>query len=271
MASIDAVQPGRPVFSKSFAAAGILIGTALSGFFDGILLHQVLQWHHLLSLVDSPAVQDIRVQILADGLFHLLMYIVAAIGLALLWKSHREFSTPDAARWLFGTVLLGFGLWNFVDVGLFHWIMRIHRIRVDVDNPMFWDVSWLILFGVPFLVAGWMLRSRSGPGGRSRIDRNAATAAVITIAVTAAGLVAALPPKGADTTTLVMFRSGATPAKVFQAFDKVDARVVWADRTGTVWAVKMNGASHAANLYRHGAILVSNSAVALGCFSWLRT
>nr|WP_314623119.1 DUF2243 domain-containing protein [uncultured Noviherbaspirillum sp.] len=43
--------------------AGDLIGIALGGFFDGILLHQVLQWHHLLSLVDSPVLRDIRAQI----------------------------------------------------------------------------------------------------------------------------------------------------------------------------------------------------------------
>jgi uncharacterized membrane protein len=26
-----------------------MLGFAFGGFFDGILLHQVLQWHHLLS------------------------------------------------------------------------------------------------------------------------------------------------------------------------------------------------------------------------------
>jgi uncharacterized membrane protein len=28
----------------------IVLGFGLGGFFDGIILHQVLQWHHLLSL-----------------------------------------------------------------------------------------------------------------------------------------------------------------------------------------------------------------------------
>jgi uncharacterized membrane protein len=27
--------------------AGILLGLGLGGFFDGIILHQVLQWHHM--------------------------------------------------------------------------------------------------------------------------------------------------------------------------------------------------------------------------------
>ncbi|PZN29727.1 MAG: DUF2243 domain-containing protein, partial [Proteobacteria bacterium] len=65
--------------------AGYLLGFALGGFFDGILLHQILQWHHLLLGVDAEPLQDIRVQILADGLFHLLMYGIALVGLWALW------------------------------------------------------------------------------------------------------------------------------------------------------------------------------------------
>jgi hypothetical protein len=30
-------------------APGILLGIGLGGFVDGIVLHQILQWHHLLS------------------------------------------------------------------------------------------------------------------------------------------------------------------------------------------------------------------------------
>ncbi|MFN4099033.1 MAG: DUF2243 domain-containing protein, partial [Pararhodobacter sp.] len=47
------------------------LGFALGGFFDGIVLHQVLQWHHLLSgYAPSDTATDLRFQILADGLFH---------------------------------------------------------------------------------------------------------------------------------------------------------------------------------------------------------
>ena len=57
----------------------LLLGFALGGFFDGILLHQILQWHHLLSLV--PGVASLEAQVLWDGLFHLLMYVLAVAGL----------------------------------------------------------------------------------------------------------------------------------------------------------------------------------------------
>jgi uncharacterized membrane protein len=30
-------------------APGILLGIGLGGFVDGILLHQILQWHHMLT------------------------------------------------------------------------------------------------------------------------------------------------------------------------------------------------------------------------------
>jgi hypothetical protein len=50
--------------------AAFILGFALGGFFDGILLHQVLQWHQFFSLVGGRNVRDIRTQVLADGLFH---------------------------------------------------------------------------------------------------------------------------------------------------------------------------------------------------------
>ncbi|MER9844263.1 DUF2243 domain-containing protein [Mesorhizobium australicum] len=40
---------------------------------DGIVLHQILQWDHLLSGLAGPAGSDLRFQIMADGRFHLFM------------------------------------------------------------------------------------------------------------------------------------------------------------------------------------------------------
>ena len=93
MSSSSSTPPaGRPVF-----VAGVL-GFALGGFFDGILLHQVLQWHHFLSLVPGEALRDIRAQILADGLFHVAVYAVAALGLWLLWRARGGLAAADGLR-----------------------------------------------------------------------------------------------------------------------------------------------------------------------------
>jgi uncharacterized membrane protein len=259
-----ALTPGR------FRWAGYLIGIALGGFFDGILLHQVLQWHHLLSLVDSPVLQDIRAQILADGLFHVLMYLIALWGLVLLWRSRQAFAQPSGGRMLAAAVLLGFGVWNIIDVVLFHWVLVIHRIRVDSAYPLFWDIGWLVLFGPPFLLAARVVRRRAasglnGPGHGPGVNRTAAMISVLTLAT---GMVAALPP--ADTrTALVVFAPGTTPLDVLKAIDASDLRIVGSDRSSTVWAVHAPRRGDALKLYRHGAILVSGSMFTPGCFNWL--
>lgn len=58
-------MPGTQAPSpRGLARAAVLRGAALGGFFNGILLHQILQWHHLLSNVEGAAFQDLRMQLL---------------------------------------------------------------------------------------------------------------------------------------------------------------------------------------------------------------
>jgi len=70
--------PGAHTGTASLRWPGLMLGLAFGGFFDGIVLHQILQWHHLLSGLSGGRFADLRVQLLADGLFHALMYGLAA-------------------------------------------------------------------------------------------------------------------------------------------------------------------------------------------------
>jgi hypothetical protein len=75
---------------KQLTIAGILLGLGLGGFFDGIALHQILQWHHMLtSTGDYPAntVAGLEVNTLWDGLFHASTYIFVVAGLLVLWNA----------------------------------------------------------------------------------------------------------------------------------------------------------------------------------------
>jgi uncharacterized membrane protein len=62
--------------------AGILFGLGLGGFFDGIVLHQVLQWHHMLTDAGYPAtsVENLKINSFWDGLFHATTYIFVVMG-----------------------------------------------------------------------------------------------------------------------------------------------------------------------------------------------
>jgi uncharacterized membrane protein len=247
-------------------AAGIL-GFALGGFLDGILLHQVLQWHHLLSLVDGEAFRDLRVQILADGLFHVLMYAIAVAGLWLLWRARGGITGRGGDIRIVAAALLGFGIWQVVDVAGFHWIAGIHRIRVNVPNPLVWDIGWLIVFAVPSLAAGWWLMGQAKDGGPRGPGWRSAPAA-LAVLVLVAGPVALLPPPGV-TTALVVFRPGIDAAQAFAAVAAADGRVLWSSRSGDVLAIDLAGRP-VAPLYANGAMLVSTSTLLAGCLAWSR-
>src|SRR3954447_8132682 len=157
---MDSLQTSTAAHDRRRAWGAFVLGIALGGLFDGILLHQVLQWHHLLSLVGDETLKDIRTQVLADGLFHVLMYIIGCVGLWLLWSGGTSTASTRSSV-LMGMTLLGFGVWQIIDVVFFHWILRIHRIRVDVASPLPWDIGWMIVFGLPALALGyWLLASR---------------------------------------------------------------------------------------------------------------
>ncbi|QJQ95725.1 MULTISPECIES: DUF2243 domain-containing protein [Halomonadaceae] len=255
--------------AKHFRWAGYLLGFSLAGFFDGILLHQILQWHHLLLGLEGAFFADMRVQILADGLFHAVMYVLAIIGLWLLWRSRDRFARPGADRRLLANALLGFGLWHVIDAFVFHWALGFHRIRMAADNLLFWDLLWLGLFGGLPLIAGWLLR-RGGSGGEggTRLKPGAA-AMVLTLAVLVAGPLAAVPPS--DTSgAVVLFKPGMPASQRLAAIAEIDARLVWSDATGDLWALDLPDPRRARSLYGNGALLVSNSLLAVGCFAWSR-
>ena len=86
----------------------------------------------------------------ADGWFHVAMYAVAALGLWRLWRARG----PDRARRVTAWGLIGFGAWHVVDALGSHWLLGIHRIRIDTASPLAWDLGWAAAFGAaPFILA----------------------------------------------------------------------------------------------------------------------
>lgn len=247
---------------RGLARAAVLLGVALGGFFDGILLHQVLQWHHLLSNVDGAAFQDLRVQLLADGLFHLLMYVLAAVALWGLWRHRAALLQTGATPLLLGAVLIGFGLWHVLDAVLSHWLTGIHRIKGDSPNPLAWDLTWFVLFGLLPMAAGLWLRRRPSSGPSAR--RAAGGLAVLALT---AGLLAAMgPPAGGP--SVVVFGPDVDGAAAFNVLAAADARVLWADRRGAVWVVQRSETEPPLALLRGGAWLVGGSWAGWGCANW---
>jgi uncharacterized membrane protein len=262
---IDRDGTGYCDFPTTLIWAGYALGFGLGGFFDGILRPQILQWHQLLSGIEE-ARQDIRVLILTDGLFHALMYLMAAAGLWLLWRSRRAFAGNGADRLLFANVLIGFGAWHILDSVLSHWILGIHRIRMDVENQLFWDLLWFAVFGLLPFALGILMRRNSKGGSGGRIPGGPAA---LVIATFIAGPLAALPAPD-DGTVMIVFGPGATAARAMEGLEASRGRLLWSDASDTVWAVNVSGGGDAKQFYAYGAFLISNSILPAGCFNWTR-
>ncbi len=99
-------------------ATGLLYGLGFGGFVDGIVLHQILQWHHMVSdtAANPPTtVAGLEANTLADGLFHAGTWVLVALAVVLGVRAWRS-GTP-APPWpvLLGLVLCGWGLFNVVE------------------------------------------------------------------------------------------------------------------------------------------------------------
>jgi uncharacterized membrane protein len=139
-------------------APGILLGIGLGGFVDGIVLHQILQWHHLLSATGEHPVTTIaglEANTLADGLFHAATWVAVAIGLYVLWRRVAQPHPRLSGRALIGWMLFGWGLFNVVEGLVDHQILGLHHVR-EAGNQTAWDLGFLA-FGVLLMILGGLL------------------------------------------------------------------------------------------------------------------
>ena len=153
---------------------GVVLGVGLGGFFDGIVFHQLLQWHHMLtSHGDYPmtTVAGLEVNTTWDGIFHAVTWIATVVGLGLLWRLERRYDLRWSAV-LAGALLMGWGGFNLVEGLIDHHLLTIHHVRDDLGGPIGWDVAFL-LWGAIFLVGGWLLVRRSAGGQPGSITTRA--------------------------------------------------------------------------------------------------
>jgi uncharacterized membrane protein len=157
-------------------SAGVLLGLGLGGFFDGIVLHQILQWHHMVTSAGFPpdSVRNLEINTLLDGAFHASTWIFTVAGLAILWRHAHRAHARWSTRHLVGTMLLGFGGFNVVEGIVDHHLLGLHHVNETVppEQWIYWDLAFLA-WGALMLVAGWALkrerrRSASEPLGGGR-------------------------------------------------------------------------------------------------------
>ena len=137
--------------------AGVLLGIGLGGFVDGIVLHQILQWHNMMSNWVPPVTMDaMSYNMVWDGVFHAAVWVVTLVGVLMLWSAaYRRAAIPTLGAFI-GQLFLGWGLFNLVEGIIDHQLLGIHYVR-QVPNYQVYNLTFLAVGGVLFIVLGWVL------------------------------------------------------------------------------------------------------------------
>ena len=152
-----------PPAARFPTASGVFFGLGLGGFFDGIVLHQVLQWHHMLSSwYPTTSIENLRLNTLWDGIFHSTTYIFVVVGLYLFWRVAHTRHLYWSSRMMVGAVLIGWGIFNVVEGLIDHQLLGVHHVNELVPKAQWlaWDICFLV-WGALMLIGGWLLL-RSG-------------------------------------------------------------------------------------------------------------
>lgn len=156
----------NPSDRRPLVTAGTILGIGLGGFVDGIVFHQLFQFHNMLSAIHPPnTVVNVEFNMFWDGLFHVFTWVMTLIGVVLLWRAAGVAHAPWAPRTLFGASLLGWGLFNLVEGTIDHFILQIHHV-VERLGLSVWDGVFLAS-GLALIAAGVAIM-RAAPASAAR-------------------------------------------------------------------------------------------------------
>lgn len=137
--------------------AAMIVGIGVGGFIDGIVLHQILQWHEMLSN-KIPATNYVgkSVNMFWDGIFHFFTLIVTFTGIILLWKLLHRKNVNRSGYLLSGGLLTGWGAFNIIEGIIDHQVLKLHNVRELTTDPQVYNLAFLG-FSIVLLLLGYLL------------------------------------------------------------------------------------------------------------------
>ena len=137
----------------------LLLGIGFGGFIDGIVLHQIFQWHHMLTgtgYQPPDTVAGLEANTLADGFFHLATWFLISGAMVLTMRAWQQGRLAPPWRVHVGALLAGWGAFNVVEGLIDHQILGVHHVRDDLGAPLGWDLAFIAL-GVVLVAVGLAL------------------------------------------------------------------------------------------------------------------
>ncbi|MEC5423918.1 DUF2243 domain-containing protein [Virgibacillus sp. C22-A2] len=128
-----------------------ILGFGFMGAMDGIIFHQLLQWHSVVMETTRSG------QIISDGVFHFAVTITLVAGGVLLWLAGKPTDLPKGIRLLVSMFLIGSGTFNIIEGIINHHLLQIHRVKPGDPNALAYDLAFLAL-GALLVIVGMIIK-----------------------------------------------------------------------------------------------------------------
>lgn len=161
---LKAARGGKPAIITPMVTATTTLGIGMGGMLDGTVLHQILQWHEMLSNKIQPVtLLNKSINMFWDGIFHLFCFLIIFTGLLMLCKV--AFCKKEAKSWgkVCGGLILGWGIFNVVEGLIDHQFLKLHNVKETSAVPELWNYSFLLI-SVLLIIVGWLIIRRADKG-----------------------------------------------------------------------------------------------------------
>ena len=165
-------NPHRQLLSAvPLTAAAMVLGIGIGGFIDGIVFHQILQWHEMISNKIPPVTYVAKsVNMFWDGIFHAVTLAITTTGIILLWKLLKRKDVDSSGNFLVGGLLSGFGLFNLLEGILDHQILKLHNVREVTSNKQAWNLGFLAFSAVLIVIGYYIIKQKNSDTDTQRIS-----------------------------------------------------------------------------------------------------
>lgn len=134
--------------------AAMVLGISLGGFIDGIVMHQILQWHEMLSnIIPTDTLLNKSINMFWDGIFHLFTLFSTLFGIYLMWRIMARRESNKSGYLMTGGMVFGWGTFNLIEGIINHHILHLHNVRELSPDKNLWNYGFL-LFGLLLLFLG---------------------------------------------------------------------------------------------------------------------
>jgi uncharacterized membrane protein len=139
---------------RPLVSAGTVLGIGLGGFVDGIVFHQLLQLHSMLTgRLPKDSIAHVEINMFWDGVFHAFTWLMTALGVWMLFRAAQRREVVLAPRTFAGALALGWGLFNLVEGVIDHQLLGLHHVVERLGLSVY---DWAFLAsGVALIAGGW--------------------------------------------------------------------------------------------------------------------